>query len=132
MIDYGQPANPEAFIIGALAPLGVSAGPERVEADPLPFYLVTSLHPKSDRHMLRALVSVASFGQTRAAASAAAWAADKLLTSLTPGDVVTLPDGSTAAAWVEPSMAPAWGHYPDPDVKRYVARYVVLLRYQPI
>lgn len=131
MIHYGQPASPEQFVIGALMPLGIFTQPEHGSDDPLPAYVVTSLHPKSDRHMLRALVSVATLGTTRSDASDHAWTADDRLMSLTPGDVVTLPNGTTAQGYIEPHMAPAWDRYSDPFVKRYVAKYVALLRYEP-
>jgi len=131
MIDYGQPASPEAFIIAALLPLGYFTEPEHGADDPLPAFVVSSLHPKSDRHMLRALVSVATIGETRSQASDVAWEGDRRLMSLTAGDTLVLPNGRTAQGRIEPHTGPTWDRYADPYVKRYVARYTALLRYEP-
>lgn len=128
-LNYGQPANPEAFVIGLLSPLGLPVGPERDESTPLPCYVVTAVAGKSNRYILCATVSVHSMATTRAAASQAAWDADNVLISVTPADPVTLPDGSTAAAWVEPVMPPVWADYRDPFIKRYSARYTAELRF---
>lgn len=136
-LDYGRPANPEAFVIGVLKQLNIPVGPERDEETGLPCYVVTSVANKSDRYMLDATVSVHSYaGDTdmargRAAASKIAWDADNLLLSLLPSDTFTMPDGRTAGAWVNPHMPPTWADYRDPFIKRYVARYDVLLRFQP-
>jgi hypothetical protein len=141
-IDYGRPAPPEDFIIGALIPLGLPVTPERddetglpvVGAAPagLPCYLVTALPaPSSDNRMLCALVSVHTFAATRDAADIAAWNADNLLTSLTPGDIITMPNGKTAGAWVERMQPPAFAEYRNPFIKRYSARYRPLLRFMP-
>lgn len=136
-LNYGQPANPEAFVIGILKQLSIPVGPERDEETALPCYVVTSVANKSDKSLLDATVSVHSYASDtnaargRAAASQAAWDADKLLTSHTPGDVYTMPDGRVASAWICPHMPPAWADYRDPFIKRYVARYDVLLRYTP-
>lgn len=131
--DYGRPANPEAFIIAALAPLGLPALPERdLEGDSegaLPFYLVTAVAARSNRFLLCATVSVHTFAATRADASAAAWNADNTLISLTAADVLTLPDGSQASAWVDPVSPPTFADYRDPFIKRYVARYDAQLRF---
>lgn len=129
-VNYGRPASPEGVVIGRLMPLGLPVGVERSEDDPLPSYVVTAFPGTSDRRMLTAIVSVASFGATRAEAEAAAWAADDQLISGTPGDVITLPDGSTATAWIDPYQTPAWDNYDgDPYLKRYVARYRAFLRF---
>lgn len=130
-LNYGRPPGPEAFIIAKLIPLALPVGPERDEETPLPCYVVTSVANKSDRHMLDATVSVHTFGTTRAAASDAAWNADELLLSQTPGDLVTMPDGRTAGAWIDPHMPPTFADYRDPFIKRYVARYDALLRFTP-
>ena len=128
-LNYGRPANPEAFIIGALKPLGLPVGPERAEEAPTPSYMVTAITSKSDRYLLCATVSVHSFGTSRAQASEAAWDADNMLLSLTPGDIITLPDGSTASAWVNVIQSPSWVDYGDPYILRYVGRYQPLLRF---
>lgn len=134
-LNYGRPANPEGFVIRQLETLGLDVGPERDEETTLPCYVVTSVSPTHDKHLLQALVSVHTFatGTTsamgRAAASQAAWDADNHLISLTPGDLVTMEDGRTAGAWVECKMAPTFANYGDPLIKRYAARYNVLLRF---
>lgn len=136
-LNYGQPANPEEFIISMLKPLGIAVGPERQETDPLPFYVVTAVAGKSNRFMLCATVSVHSFAKdtddamARAAASNAAWDADNLLISLTPFDVITMSDGRPASAWVCPITPPMYADYRDPFIRRYVARYDVELRFTP-
>jgi hypothetical protein len=137
-LNYGRPANPEAFVVKVLAPLGLPVGPERSQETALPCYVVTAVAGKSDRFMLCATVSVHSFaagdGATdmgRAQASDAAWNADNLLLSLTPADVFTMPDGRAASAWVDPIMPPVFADYRDPFIKRYVARYDVRLRFTP-
>lgn len=130
-LDYGRPADPEGFVIAKLIPLGLPVGPERDESTGLPCYVVTSVVNKSDRHVLDATVSVHSYGSTRAAASEAAWNADELLLSQTPGDLVTMFDGRPAGAWICPHMPPVWADYRDPFIKRYVARYDALLRFTP-
>lgn len=137
-LNYGRPANPEAFIIAKLIPLGLPVGPERNQSTPLPCYVVTSVVNKSDRYVLDATVSVHTYAQGdgetemgRAEASDAAWNADNLLLSQTPGDLVTMPDGRTAGAWICPHMSPVYADYRDPFIKRYVARYDALLRFQP-
>lgn len=130
-INYGSPANPEAFIIATLLPLGWPVGPERDESTGLPSYVVTAAAGRGDRFMLEATVSVHSYAATRAEASALAWDADSLLLSRMPGDLVTLPDGSVVGAWVDPHTPPAWVDYHDPFIKRYVARYDALLRFTP-
>jgi hypothetical protein len=136
-INYGRPANPEEFIIAALKPLGIAVGPERDESTPLPCYVVTAVASKSNRFMLCATVSVHSFAKdtdeamARAAASNAAWDADSLLISLTPGDVFTMSDGRPASAWVCPIQPPMYADYRDPFIRRYVARYDAELRFTP-
>ncbi|BCP29607.1 hypothetical protein JF780_05795 [Mycobacterium intracellulare] len=137
-VNYGRPANPEAFIIAKLLSLGLPAVPERNQSTGLPCYVVTSVVNKSNRYLLEATVSVHSFAQGdgetemgRAQASDAAWDADDLLLSQTPGDVVTMPDGRTAGAWIDPHTPPTFADYRDPFIKRYVARYDALLRFQP-
>ena len=134
---YGQPANPEEFIIAKLKPLGLPVGPERNEDTPLPCYVVTAVASKSDRFLLCATVSVHTFAtdtptaMARATASVAAWNADNLLISLTPGDTSTMSDGRHAGAWVCPIQAPMFADYRDPFIRRYVARYDVELRFRP-
>lgn len=137
-LNYGRPANPEAFIIAHLIPLGLPVGPERKQSTPLPCYVVTSVVNHSDRRLLQATVSVHTFAQGdgetemgRAEASNAAWDADDLLLSRTPGDLVTMADGRTAGAWIEPNMSPVFADYKDPFIKRYVGRYDALLRFTP-
>lgn len=130
-LNYGRPANPEAFIIAHLIPLGLPVGPERDEETALPCYVVTSVANKSDKQVLDATISVHSYASTRAGASEIAWNADDLLLSQTPGDVVTMPDGRTAGAWICPHTPPIWVPYKDPFIKRYVGRYDALLRFQP-
>lgn len=131
-LKYGKPANPEAFIIAQLKALGQPVDVERDEQTPQACYVVTSVANHSDRYLLDATVTVHSYGATRAAASDAAWAADELLLSLTPGDVVTLPNGIVAGAWVCPHMPPTWDQYrAEPTTKRYVARYDPQLRFVP-
>ncbi|UXA06585.1 hypothetical protein KXD96_28005 (plasmid) [Mycobacterium sp. SMC-2] len=141
-LNYGRPAPPEDFIIGALIPLGLPVTAERdqetgmpvIGAQPagLPCYLVTALPaPECDNFLLQPLVSVHSFAATRDEADIAAWNADDRLVSLTPGDIVTMPNGKTASAWVERTQVPAFAEYRDPFIKRYSARYRPLLRYMP-
>ncbi len=130
-LNYGLPANPEAFVIARLLPLGLPTGPERDEQTALPCYVVTAVAGKSDRFMLSATVSVHSYATTRADASTAAWNADNVLISLTPADVITMPDGRPASAWVDPIMPPVFADYRDPFIKRYVGRYDVRLRFTP-
>lgn len=130
-LDYGRPANPEGFIIAKLIPLGLPVEPERDQETPLPCYVVTSVVNKSDRCLLDATVSVHTYASTRAAASTAAWDADDLLLSQTPGDLVIMADGREAGAWIEPHMSPVFAEYRDPFIKRYVARYDALLRFTP-
>lgn len=131
MIDYGKSISPEAFIIGALIPLGYFTEPEHGADDPLPAFVVGSLHPKTDRVMQRALVSVATLGETRSQASDVAWEGDRRLMSLTAGDAIVLPSGLIVEGRIEPHMGPTFDRFSDPFVKRYVARYVALLRNQP-
>jgi hypothetical protein len=128
-LNYGRPASPEGFIIGKLIPLNLPVEPERDQLTSLPGYVVTAVAPKHDRYLLQATVSVHTFANTRAAAEQAAWNADNLLISLTPGDVITMPDGRPASAWVDPVLAPTFQNYQDPLIKRYVARYDALLRF---
>jgi hypothetical protein len=129
-LNYGRPADPEAFIIAQLKKLGLPVGPERDPEVPLPCYVVTGVQNKSNRFVLCATVSVRTFALTRAEAMAAAWSADNLLLSLTPGDSVTLPDGSFAnGAWVCPFMSPIYHDYQDPRVKVYIGRYTAELRF---
>lgn len=134
-LKYGRPAAPEAFFIAKLEPLGLPVGPERDQETPLPCYVVTSVVNKSDKYVLDATVSVHTYAkgtnqaEGRAAASDAAWNADELLLSQTPGDVVIMPDGRPAGAWICPHMPPVFAEYRDPHIKRYVARYDALLRF---
>lgn len=141
-LNYGRPARPEDFIIGALIPLGKPVTTERDEetglptvgGEPagLPCYLVTAIpSPGGDNFLLQPVVSVHSFAQTRDDADQAAWDADKQLTSLTPGDQITLPNGNTVGAEVERVQAPGFAEYRDPFIKRYAARYRPLLRFLP-
>jgi hypothetical protein len=130
-LNYGKPAPPEDFIIGALIPLGIPVGPERAEETSLPCYVVTALPGKSDRFMLCPVVSVHTFATTRDEADQWAWKADNLLISLTSSDVITMPNGDTASAWVDPMQTPAFADYHDPFIKRYSARYQPNLRFLP-
>lgn len=142
-LNYGRPAPPEDFIIGALIPLGRPVTAERndetglplVGGEPagLPCYLVTALTAVGgDNFMLQPTVSVHSFAYTRDDADKAIWDADARLTSLTPGDIITMPNGNTASAWVERTQIPAYAQYRDPHIKRYCGRYRPLLRFTPI
>ncbi|PQM44675.1 hypothetical protein C1Y40_05171 [Mycobacterium talmoniae] len=136
-LNYGRPANPEAFVIGVLMPLGLPVRTERDEDMGLPCYTVTAVNPKHNKFMLWATVSVHSYGQGntpqegRAIASDAAWNADNALISVTPGDVITMADGRTASAWINCEMAPTFADYQDPFIKRYVGRYNAELRFNP-
>lgn len=137
-LNYGRPANPEAFIIAKLIPLGLPVGPERTQSTPMPCYVVTSVVNHSDRRLLEATVTVHTYAQGdgvtemgRAQASEAAWDADDLLLSQTPGDLVTMPDGRTAGAWIDPHTPPFFADYRDPFIKRYCGRYDALLRFTP-
>lgn len=128
-LNYGRPANPEAFVIAILESLGLPVGPERDPETGLPCYVVTVVAGHSDKYLLCATVSVHSFATTRAAASAAAWNADNALLSTTPWDKITLPDNSVASANVNVHTPPIWADYRDPFIKRYVGRYDAQLRF---
>lgn len=131
-LNYGRPTPPEDFIIGALMRLGRPVVPEKDELAELPCYQVTSLPGTSNRYMLCPIVSVHSFGRTRDEADKAAWDADELLLSLTPGDSITLATGVVVpGAWVDPKQTPTFVEYRDPDIKRYVGRYTPNLRFLP-
>jgi hypothetical protein len=128
-IDYGRAANPGAYVMGILIPLGTPVEPERPEDAPVPFYVVNAIPGTPDRFSRNAIVSVHSFGSTHALAWAAADAADHQILSTSNGDVITLPDGSTATGDVGPNQLPHYINYRDPRVKRYLARYAVSMRF---
>lgn len=137
-LNYGRPAHPEDFIIGALTRLDRPVTAERDDETGfpptgLPCYVVTSLPSAGgDNFMLQPVVSVHALGATRDEADKAIWDADSLLVSLTPGDIITLPNGKTASAWVERVQIPSFAEYRDPFIKRYCGRYRPLLRFTPI
>lgn len=134
-IDYGQAPDPGQYVIALLTPLGLPVGRERNPETPLPCYKVTVIPGKSDKFILRAVVSVHSFAtdpnpeRAHGIANDAAQDADHVLLSQTPGDVVTLANGSTAAGKICPNQTPAYADYRDPFIKRYVGRYDVELRF---
>lgn len=130
MLNYGEAAPAEDFIIGALIPLGLPVGPERDESTGLPCYVVTVLPGHDNRYVDNAVVSVHTLGTTRAEADQWARKAHKLLISLTPGDNITGADGTVfPGAWVCPMGQPSFADYRDPHIKRYNARYKPELRY---
>lgn len=127
-INYGQVANPGAYVMGILLPLNRIVEPERDEDDPTPNYVVNAIPGPPDRFSVNVLVSVHTFAPTHAEAYAAAIDADNLILSTSAGDVITLPDGTTAQGVVCPSLFPHYINYHDPRIKRYFARYGVEMR----
>lgn len=132
-LDYGEPTAGEDFVIGVLLRLGIAVGPESDEETALPRFVVTQLPGTDNRYMSQPIISVHTLASTRAEADQWARKAHKELISLTPGDQVTLADGTTVpGAWVCPkSGLPAYANYRDPFIKRYNARYQPELRYLP-
>lgn len=131
-LDYGAPTPAEDFIIGALIPLGIAVGPESDEETALPRFVVTALPGTDNRFIDCPIVSVHTMAATRDEADKWSRKAHKLLISLTPGDQITLADGTPVpGAWVCPKQSPSYANYRDPFIKRYSARYQPELRYLP-
>jgi hypothetical protein len=134
-LNYGQPSDPGQYVIALLTPLGLPVTRTRNLESPVPAYMVTIIPGKSNRYTLCATVSLHTFAtdlnpeRAHDLALNAAQAADTILISQTPADIVTLANGKTAAGWICPHQPPAWLDYRDPLIIRYVARYDVELRY---
>jgi hypothetical protein len=136
-VNYGQAPDPGQYIIALLTPLGLPVGRTVNLGTSLPAYMVNILPGKSDKYILCATASVHSFAtdpnqnQERAhdLALNAAQAADTVLISQMPSDIVTLANGKTAGGLICPQQPPMWVDYKDPFIIRYVARYSVELRY---
>jgi hypothetical protein len=139
---YGTVTPPTQFAIGVLTLLGRPVFPERNEKTPLPCYVVNGITGTSDNYFLDAIVSVHTFaaGNTPQEGFAIcdqwAWDAHYVITRLTPGDVVTLPDGTTAHCAVSTNglgprcdQMPAFQSYRDPFIVRYYARYCIPFRF---
>jgi hypothetical protein len=139
-LKWGLPPRPEPWMTGLLIPLGLPVGPERNEQTGLPCYVVTSVAPTDDKLTLEAVISVHSFAKSkemggggRDQADQMAWNAHNQILSCTPGDTVTLANGDTVTgAWADTRMAPTYADYGDKNIKRYVARYCVTLRFVPV
>lgn len=139
-LQWGLPPRPEPWMTGLLMPLGLPVGPERDEETALPCYVVTSVAPTDDKITLEAIVSVQSFalskdagGGGRDQADQIAWNAHNKILSCTPADVVTLANGTTVqGGWAETRLAPMYADYGAKNIKRYVARYCVELRFVPV
>jgi hypothetical protein len=134
-LNYGQAPDPGQYIIALLIPLGLPVGREVSLETQLPAYQVTVIPGKSNKYLLCAMVSVHSYATDQNAERAhdlalnAAQAADTVLLSQWPSDIVTLANGTTAGALICCSHPPAYADYRDPFIKRYVARYDVQLRF---
>jgi hypothetical protein len=134
-LNYGQPPDPGQYIIALLTPIGNTVGRTLNLSSPLPAYVVTILPGKSNRYTLCATASVHSFATDQNPERAhdlalnAAQAADTVLISQMPSDIVTLANGKTAGGWICPQQPPMWVDYKDPFIIRYVARYDVELRF---
>jgi hypothetical protein len=131
-LDYGEPTPSEDFVIGALIPLGIAVGPESDEETALPRFVVTALPGHSNKHFDYPIVSVHTLASTRDEADQWARKGHKVLESMTPGDKVTLADGTVVpGAKCCPQGRPAYANYRDPSIKRYSCRYKPELRYLP-
>ena len=137
-LDYGTVPPPTQFGIGVLTPLGLPVEPERNEETALPSYVVNGITGTDDKYCLNAVVSVHTFAQGNspqegfAIADKWAWAAHYKMIGLTMGDVVTLPNGTTAQCiGLGPTTAqmPIYQPYRNPYIIRYYARYSIPLRF---
>jgi hypothetical protein len=128
-VNYGHAPDPGYYVMGILIGLGRPVVPKRDEETPLPCYVVNALPGKPDRFSRNAIVSVHSFGATYAEAKAAADDADYAIRCTTPGDVITLPDGSHATGDVGESAPPMWIDYRDPNIDRVHASYPIATRF---
>jgi hypothetical protein len=94
--------------------------------------MVTALPGHDNRYVDCPIVSVHTMAATRDEADRWARKAHKVLISLTPGDQITLADGTVVpGAWCHPKSRPSYADYRDPHIKRYNARYQPELRYLP-
>lgn len=137
-LHYGTVPPPTQFGIGLLTPLGLSVGPTRQELTSLPGYVVNGITGTDDKYMLEAIVSVHTFAEGNspqegfAIADQWAWAAHYKIIGLTMGDVVTLPNGTTAQCvglGPETKQMPVFQPYRANEIIRYYARYCIPLRF---
>ncbi|BBZ09862.1 MULTISPECIES: hypothetical protein [Mycobacterium] len=135
-LNYGTAPPPTQFGIGVLLPLGLPVAPMRDEETPLPSYVVNGIAGPDDKYILNAIISLHTFakGNTPAEGVAIAdewaWKAHYRIIGLTPGDHVTLPNGTTAQpGWPKTDQMPVFQPYRDPFIMRYYARYVIPLRF---
>jgi hypothetical protein len=137
-LNYGQPTSPTQFGIGLLTPLGLPVVPFRTEETPLPCYVLNAIAGSDDHYVMNAVISLHTFAKGNtpeegpAIAEGHAFTAHNKIISMAPGDVVTLPDGTTANAqgWPLTQQIPIFQPYRgDPYIARYYARYLIPLRF---
>lgn len=137
-LNYGAPVSPTQFGIGLLLPLGLPVVPFRTEETSLPCYVLNAIAGRDDKYVMDAVISVHTFAKGNtpeegpALAEGPAFAAHNKIISMAPGDVITLPNGMTAASqgWPETQQIPVFQPYHgDPYIARYYARYLIPLRF---
>lgn len=137
-LDYGTITSPTQFALGVLKPIGIPVLPTKTESMPMPCYVANAITNTGDKYLLHAIISLHTYAQGNtpqegmAIADQWAWAADRLIMSLTMGDVVILPNGNTAeCAGLGPErpQMPVFQPYRDPFIVRYYARYSIPLRF---
>ena len=125
------PPDVEEFTIAWLAPLG-PAGAERPAGAALPYRMVNRITGADDLISDDPVISVHTFGASRAAAKTAAKITHRrmLLLAYDPMNDVTLA-GSVLAncEYLETVEGPRWEFYQDNTIWRYVARYRLGLKF---
>lgn len=123
-------------VVAWLAPIGPANGVsvERPTGDVLPYRMVTRVAGKDDKITDCAVVSVHTFATSMTLAESEARLTHRRMLELGPpivgqqsvtisGDQVVMVDS------VETSMAPVWIDYEDNQIRRFVARYAIDLRF---
>jgi hypothetical protein len=130
-----MPPSINEVVVAWLLPIGAanSASVERPTGAVLPFRMVNRVAGKDDKITDSATVSVHTFGATMDEAEAAARMTHRRMLALGPPigaqEPVTISTGTVVVDCVETSQSPVWIDYEDTNIRRFVARYEIDLRF---
>lgn len=114
--------------VGAEKPVSTGTTPT-----PLPYRMINRVSGHDDKVFESSIVSVHTFAGSMAAAESAAYVTHGWMLALGPPIVgqtaVTISTGSVMANCVETMQSPIWVDYEDTDLRRFVARYDIELRF---
>jgi hypothetical protein len=123
------------LVVAWLLPIGAanSASVERPTGAILPFRMVNRVASRDDKVTDNSTVSVHTFALTMTEAESEAMLTHRRMLALgpplAPQQMVTISTGVVYADCVESSQGPVWIDYEDNQIRRFVARYEIDLRF---